>query len=370
VFHAQIALTVRQDKVPILSGDGPYNAQARKWLEDHFKAPLVVLTPSCTAALEMSMLLMEVKPGDEVIVPSFTFSSTATAVVLVGATPVFVDCDPQTLNIDPEKIKHAITPKTKGIIVMHYAGISCNMMRINQITQAQNLFVVEDAAQCIGALYNNHQIGTQSAAAAFSFHQTKNISCGEGGCLVVNDPQLLERAQIIRDKGTNRQQFFQGQVDKYTWMDVGSSYLMSDLQADYLLGQLKKLNIITKKRRSVWQAYHDGVQELEEQKLLQRMHVPDGAYINGHIYYFLMPTPALAETAIRKLQEKGIKATGHYVPLHNSPAGKKYGRVSGEIKHASDCASRLVRLPINPEMTNEEVSLIIQTTKDLIIILS
>jgi dTDP-4-amino-4,6-dideoxygalactose transaminase len=350
----------------VLSGDGPYNAQARKWLEDHFKAPLVVLTPSCTAALEMSMLLMDVKPGDEIIVPSFTFSSTATAVVLVGAIPIFVDCDPLTLNIDPQQIEAAITSKIKGIIVMHYAGVSCDMSQINQIAQAQNLFVVEDAAQCIGVQHNNHKIGTQSKAAAFSFHQTKNISCGEGGCLVVNDPSLVERAQILRDKGTNRQQFFQGQVDKYTWMDIGSSYLMSDLQAEHLLGQLKNLDPITKKRRSIWQTYHDGLQELEKQKLLQHMHVPEGAYINGHIYYFLMPTPSLAETVIRKLQEKNIKATGHYVPLHSSPAGKKYGRVGSEIKHASDCASRLVRLPINPEMTIEEVSSIVQATKDLI----
>ena len=354
----------------ILSGDGPYNAQARKWLEDHFNAQLVVLTPSCTAALEMSMLLMDVKPGDEVIVPSFTFSSTATAVVLVGATPVFVDCDPQTLNIDPEKIEAAITSKTKGIIVMHYAGVSCDMPRINQIAIAQNLFVVEDAAQCIGTYYNNQKVGTQSAAAAFSFHQTKNISCGEGGCLVINDPSLVERTHILRDKGTNRQQFFQGQVDKYTWMDVGSSYLISDLQAEYLLGQLKNLDTITEKRRSVWQAYHNALYKLEQQKRLQRMHVPDGAQINGHIYYFLMPTPTLAETIIRKLQEKSIKAMGHYVPLHSSPAGKKYGRVGSEIKHASDCASRLVRLPINPEMTTEEVNSIVQTTKGLITNLS
>jgi dTDP-4-amino-4,6-dideoxygalactose transaminase len=347
----------------LLSGDGPFNQKTQKWLEHHFGAPLVVLTPSCTAALEMSMLLMNVKAGDEVIVPSFTFSSTATAVVLVGAIPVFVDCDPQTLNIDPDKITAAISPKTKGMIIMHYAGVSCDMARIQKIAKSHGLFVVEDAAQCIGAQYQGQKIGTQSSTAAFSFHHTKNISCGEGGCLVINDPDLVERAEIIRDKGTNRRQFFRGQVDKYTWVDVGSSYLMSDLQAEYLLNQLQSLETITKKRLDIWRSYHEGLRDLDEKDLIQRMHVPEACAINGHIYYFLMPTASQAISVIKDLQEQGIKAISHYVPLHASPAGKKFGWASGDIFHASDVAPRLVRLPISPDMSTQEVERVITETR-------
>lgn len=342
-----------------LSGDGPYNKKCKAWLESHFGAPLVVLTPSCTSALEMGLVLMDIKPGDEVIVPSYTFSSTASAVAILGGVPVFIDSDPTTLNMDPNQLEALITPKTKGLIPMHYAGIGCDMGPILKIAQKHNLFVLEDAAQCMGATRNGKKLGTFGQVSAFSFHDTKNISCGEGGCLVVNNPTLVQRAEIIRDKGTNRSAFFRGSVDKYTWVDIGSSYLMSDLQAEYLLGQLENLENITKDRLETWAFYHAALAPLEEQGVLTRMQVPAGAQHNAHIYYIVLESEALCEDLRVHLTSKNIPAVAHYVPLHRSPAGKKFGRTHGALPIASDIPHRLLRLPISYKMKPEEKQAVI-----------
>ena len=337
-----------------LSGDGPFCKNTQKWLQDHFHAPLVILTPSCTAALEMGLLLMDLAPGDEVIVPSYTFSSTASAIVMHGGVPVFVESDPQTLNICPHALDAALTPQTKGIIPMHYGGVGCNMEKIQEIAKREKLFILEDAAQCMGALYAGKKLGTFGQVSAFSFHDTKNISCGEGGCLVVNDLSLVERAEIIRDKGTNRSLFFRGQVDKYRWMDKGSSYLMSDLQAEFLLSQLTILDSITQNRLETWSFYHQRLGSLEEDGVLKRMQVPLAAQHNAHLYYILLPTEAQTDLLRGFLNDHGILAVSHYVPLHLSPAGIKYGRLGGEIKIATNLSNRLLRLPLFYQMTSDQ----------------
>ncbi|WP_041575866.1 dTDP-4-amino-4,6-dideoxygalactose transaminase [Pseudobdellovibrio exovorus] len=337
-----------------LSGDGDYNKKCVHWLNNYFKSKLSVVTPSCTSALEMSMLLADIGPGDEVILPSYTFSSTANAVVIFGAIPVFVDIEPDTMNISPAEIKKAITPKTKMIMPVHYAGVGCKMDEIMAIAQEHSLIVVEDAAQGMLASYKNKPLGAIGHMSAVSFHDTKNIVCGEGGCLVINDDKFLARAEIIRDKGTNRQKFLNGQVDKYTWVDKGSSYLISEVTAAFLLAQLEDSQQITLPRLSAWATYHNGLKQIEEKGHLKRMSIPKECLGNAHIYYILLNSQDDRNKLAQFLKNEGIMTTSHYVPLHSAPAGRSFGRFVGDMNITDDLSNRLLRLPMHSHLKNED----------------
>ncbi|WP_415061364.1 dTDP-4-amino-4,6-dideoxygalactose transaminase [Bdellovibrio sp.] len=343
-----------------LSGEGSFNKKCVEWFNKSLPTLMTVITPSCTSALEMAMVLAEIGPGDEVILPSFTFTSTANVVALYGAIPVFVDIDPRTLNIDPQAIAKAVTPRTKVIMPVHYAGIGCEMDKIMEIAQKHNIWVVEDAAQGIFASYKGKALGTWGHMAAFSFHETKNIVCGEGGALTINDPRLVARAEIVRDKGTNRQQFLNGQVDKYTWQDKGSSYLLSELAAAFLLSQLEEGEQITAKRQAAWKKYYDGLADLEAAGHLKRMHVPAEAKGNAHIFYIVLNSVTEKASLWSYLKEAGIQSTTHYVPLHSAPAGIKYGRVSGSMSVTDDLANRMLRLPMFADLSSEDVTLVLE----------
>lgn len=330
-----------------LSGDGPFTKRCHAWLEHDTGCAKALLTHSCTAALEIAALLLDLAPGDEVIMPSFTFVSTANAFVLRGAVPVFVDIRPDTLNIDEQLIERAITPRTRAICVVHYAGVGCEMDTIMAIAQRHGLKVVEDAAQAIGATYKGRPLGGIGALAALSFHETKNVISGEGGALLVNDPALVERAEIIREKGTNRSRFFRGQVDKYTWVDVGSSYLPSELIAAFLAAQLEQAADITRRRVAIWDRYHAWAQRHEQAGRVRRPRIPDECSNNGHLYYLLLPDLAHRVALIERLKAAGIGAVFHYIPLHSSPAGRRHGRSDGEELAVTDAVSdQLVRLPL------------------------
>lgn len=329
-----------------LSGDGPFTRQCHEWLEQQVGCSKALLTHSCTAALEMAALLLDLKPGDEVIMPSFTFVSTANAFVLRGATPVFVDIRPDTLNIDENLIEEAITSRTKAICVVHYAGVACEMDAIAAIAAKHGLPMVEDAAQGVMSSYKGRPLGSIADLGAFSFHETKNVISGEGGALLVNNQKYRERAEIIREKGTNRSKFFRGQVDKYTWIDVGSSYLPGEIIAAFLAAQLEHATEITERRLAIWHRYHDWAEALEAQGLARRPVVPDHCNHNAHMYYLVLPTHDRRQALIDALKSQGIAAVFHYVPLHSTPAGRTYGRANGELPitdHTSDC---LVRLPL------------------------
>jgi dTDP-4-amino-4,6-dideoxygalactose transaminase len=329
-----------------LSGDGYFTKQCHQWLEDRTGCEKALLTHSCTGALEMAALLLDLEPGDEVIMPSFTFVSTANAVVLRGGVPVFVDIRPDTLNMDESLIEGAITPRTKAIFVVHYAGVSCEMDTIMDIAARHDLKVVEDAAQCILSTYKGRPLGSLGALGALSFHETKNVMSGEGGALLVNDPAYIERAEIIREKGTNRSKFFRGQVDKYTWVDVGSSYLPGEIIAAFLAAQLEEAEAITRRRLDIWDRYHQWAEPLERQGLLRRPVVPEDCVHNAHMYYVLLPELERRTHFIKTLAEAGIGTVFHYVPLHSSPAGERYGRVCGSMQITDDASDRLVRLPL------------------------
>lgn len=329
-----------------LSGDGPYTERCHAWLEQATGAKKALLTHSCTAALEMAALLADLVPGDEVIMPSYTFVSTANAFVLRGAVPVFVDIRKDTLNIDEKLIEGAITQRTRAICVVHYAGVGCEMDRILEIADRRGLMVIEDAAQAIGATYRNQPLGTFGTLSALSFHETKNIISGEGGALLVNDARLAERAEIIREKGTNRSRFFRGQVDKYTWVDVGSSYLPSELVAALLYSQLDDLDDIQARRMDLWARYHDWAEPHEVAGSLQRPVVPKHCGHNAHMYYMLLPTALQRTSFLAGLAERGIGGVFHYVPLHTSPAGMRYGRACGGLPVTTDISERLVRMPL------------------------
>ncbi|MGZ3772148.1 MAG: dTDP-4-amino-4,6-dideoxygalactose transaminase [Pseudobdellovibrionaceae bacterium] len=337
-----------------LSGEGSFNKKCAEWFNKNIPTLMTVITPSCTSALEMAMVLADIKPGDEVILPSFTFTSTANVVVLYGATPVFVDVNPLTMNIDTVEIEKAITPQTKAILPVHYAGVGCEMDKIMELANKKNIWVIEDAAQGIFASYKGKALGAWGHMAAFSFHETKNIVCGEGGALTINDPRLLARAEIVRDKGTNRQQFLNGQVDKYTWQDKGSSYLLSELAAAFLLSQLEEGEKITAKRLAIWSQYHKGLADLEQQGHLQRMVIPSECKANAHIYYMLLNSAEVRAALWTHLKEAGVQSTTHYVPLHSAPAGIKFGRNSGSLKITDDLANRLLRLPMYADLTSQE----------------
>ncbi|MEP0904942.1 dTDP-4-amino-4,6-dideoxygalactose transaminase [Leptolyngbya subtilissima ST-M1] len=340
-------------------GDGQYTKLCQTWLKEHIGAEKVLLTHSCTAALEMAFILAGIEPGDEVIMPSYTFVSTANAVVLRGGVPVFVDIRPDTLNLDETKLEAAITTRTKAIAPVHYAGLSCEMNLILKLADQYGLQVVEDAAQGICSKYNNQPVGSFGNMAAFSFHGTKNIVSGEGGALVVNDSSLVERAEIIWEKGTNRSQFFRGDVDKYTWVDIGSSYLPSDILAAFLWSQLQHADSIIQRRLAIWNRYHHAFEALEKDYKVRRPTVPQLCQHNAHIYYLLVDSLETRSKILTNLKRYGVQATFHYVPLHSAPAGQKYGRQSGELTVTEDICDRIVRLPLFADMTFEEADSII-----------
>lgn len=328
-----------------LSGDGAFTRRCHQWLEARTGCAKALLTHSCTSALDLAAILLDLKSGDEVIMPSFTFVSTANAFVLRGAIPVFVDIREDTLNLDERQIEAAITSRTRAIAPMHYAGVACEMDPIAAIAKRHGLRIVEDAAQGIIATYRGTPLGAIGDLGSFSFHETKNIISGEGGALLVNDPTLAQRAEIIREKGTDRGRFFRGEVDKYTWQDVGSSLLPSDLTAAFLWAQLEDAEHITRERLAVWDKYHAMLAPLEQRGLLRRPIVPGHCRHNGHLYYVLLPAGTDRGTILRKLREAEIYAVFHYVPLHSSPAGMRFGRTHGDLQRTTDLSERLVRLP-------------------------
>ncbi|TXH33599.1 MAG: dTDP-4-amino-4,6-dideoxygalactose transaminase [Rhodospirillaceae bacterium] len=337
-----------------LAGDGPFSQQYHSWLERHYQCT-VLLTHSCTAALEMAAILANVGPGDEVIMPSYTFVSTANAFVLRGARPVFVDIRPDTLNLDERLLEQALTPRTKAIAAVHYAGIGCDMDSILAFATRHGLTVIEDAAQAYLCTYKGRSLGRLGSTGALSFHETKNIVSGEGGALLINDEALIERAHIIREKGTNRTQFLRREVAKYEWLDIGSSYLPSDLIAAVLLAQLEEAEAIVAKRRLAWQHYHEALAPLEEQGLLRRPSVPADCRHNGHIYYIVLPDVEITQGLLRDLRNQGIGVTTHYIPLHSAPAGRRYGRVAGSMKITDHVGSCLVRLPLHAAIADGEI---------------
>lgn len=329
-----------------LAGDGSFTKLCHEWLEKNTLANKALLTHSCTAALEMAAILADIQPGDEVIMPSYTFVSTANAFVLRGGVPVFVDIRPDTLNIDEKLIETAITPKTKAIVPVHYAGVACEMDTILDIAKRHNLLVIEDAAQGVMSSYKGKALGAIGHMGAYSFHETKNVISGEGGALLVNDERFAKRAEIIREKGTNRSQFFRGQVDKYTWVDIGSSYLPSEILAAFLWAQLQNADDITQKRLDIWDQYHAELARFEEQGLLRRPIVPDECKQNAHMYYILLNSLDERTAVIERLKKKDIFPVFHYVPLHSSPGGMKYGRAHGKLPVTNDLSDRLLRLPL------------------------
>ncbi len=336
------------------AGDGDFTKNCQNWIEQHTGCPKALLTHSCTGALEMTAILADVQPGDEVIMPSYTFVSTANAFVLRGGVPVFVDIRPDTLNIDENLIEAAITPRTRAIVPVHYAGVACEMDTIMDIASRHNLLVIEDAAQGIMSTYKGKALGTIGNFGALSFHETKNITSGEGGAVIVNDPRYIERSEIVREKGTNRSQFFRGHVDKYTWMDIGSSFLPSEIIAACLYAQLEYAESITARRIDIWNEYHRSLAELEAKGFISRPVIPDGCRHNAHLYYILLESPEKRNRILAKCKEKGIGTVFHYIPLHNSPAGRKYGRVHGKMTYTENLSERLLRLPLWPKLTSDD----------------
>lgn len=341
------------------SGDGPFTKKCQAWLEGHLGCPKALLTHSCTAALEMASFLTDIGTGDEVIMPSFSFVSTANAWVLRGARPVFVDIRSDTLNIDEKLIEAAITEKTKAIVPVHYAGAPCAMNAIMEIASHYRLMVVEDAAQGLLSSYKEKYLGTIGQIGCLSFHETKNIISGEGGAILINDPGLIERAEIIWEKGTNRHQFFRGQVDKYTWVDIGSSFLPSDVLAAFLYAQMENAEQIITKRNHIFDLYLEGLQPLAEKGYLQLPSMSEEYHCNGHIFYILTRSLEERIDLTKFLKNKGILAVFHYVPLHSSPAGRRYGRTSGPLNITDQVSNCLLRLPLYYEMTPENVQYVV-----------
>ncbi|TGY74499.1 dTDP-4-amino-4,6-dideoxygalactose transaminase [Enterorhabdus sp. NM05_H27] len=346
-----------------ICGDGPFTKQCQAWLEDRTGAEKVLLTTSGTTALEMAAMLCDLQPGDEVILPSFTFSSTATAFVLMGASLVFVDILPDTKNIDPAAIEAAITERTRVIVPVHYAGVGCDMDAIMDIARRHNLLVVEDAAQGVMSSYKGRALGTIGDFGCYSFHETKNYSMGEGGAVLVNNPAYRDRADIIREKGTNRSRFLRGQVDKYTWVDKGSSYLPGDLNAAYLWGQLQAADAIYDDRMATWYAYDEAFRALAEAGLVELPVIPDDCVQNAHMYYLLLPSLEERTKFIAFLRERGVQACFHYVPLHSAPAGERFGRFDGEDVHTTEVSDRLVRLPMYYGMEPSDCEEVIEAVR-------
>ena len=351
-----------------MGGDGHFTKACCALMEKQFKTPKVLLTPSCTAALEMCALLADLKAGDEVIMPSYTFVSTANAVALRGARPVFVDIRPDTLNIDENLIEAAITPRTKAIFPVHYAGVSCEMDRIMAIAEKHDLIVAEDAAQGVNSYYHGRALGTIGHLGCYSFHETKNYICGEGGALCINDDlRFADRSEIIRDKGTNRRQFFRGQVDKYTWVDLGSSYVPSEIVSAFLYGQLELLHEIRDRRKANFDYYHVNLSRMEAEGLLRRPIIPYGCETNYHMYYILLPDVETRNGLMKHLNQQGIMAVFHYIPLHRSPMGQKMGYTEGDLKMTEEISGRLLRLPLYYEITKPQQELIVNSIRDFFI---
>lgn len=347
-----------------ICGDGPFTKKCNQWLEERFHAQKVLLTTSGTTALEMATILCDLHEGDEVILPSYTFSSTATSVVLTGAKLVFVDIRPDTMNIDETKIEDAITDKTKAIMVVHYAGVACEMDTIMDIAKRHNLKVIEDAAQGVMSTYKGRYLGTIGDFGCYSFHETKNYSMGEGGALVINNPEYNEKAEILREKGTNRAKFFRGQEDKYTWVDYGSSYLPSDLNAAYLWAQLEKADEINENRLQSWNRYNEAFKELAEAGKIELPTIPEECVHNAHMYYVKLKDLEDRTKFIAYMKEAGVQCTFHYIPLHSAPAGQKFGIFSGNDEHTTSESDRLVRLPLYYQLSDEDQSRVIMSIKN------
>ncbi len=348
-----------------LAGDGPFTNKCHDWLEQTIGSDKALLTHSCTAALEIAANLLDLEPNDEVIMPSYTFVSTANAFVSQGATPVFVDIRPDTLNIDETKIERAITEKTRAIVPVHYSGVGCDMDTIMSIANRHGLIVIEDAAQGVMASYKDKPLGGIGQLGTLSFHETKNIIAGEGGALLINDPTFIERAKIIREKGTNRDAYFRGVVDKYTWVDTGSSYLPGEIIAAFLYAQIQEAEEITSRRIGMWNTYHHEFASLESRGLCRRHFIPDYCKHNAHMYYLLLNSIEDRDRLICTLKEMGIQAVFHYIPLHSSPAGKKFARTSGNMSFTDDLSQRLVRLPLWVGLEDKIVD-IADTVKNII----
>ncbi|MDD7344981.1 MAG: dTDP-4-amino-4,6-dideoxygalactose transaminase [Ruminococcus sp.] len=346
-----------------ICGDGQFTKKCNAWLEEKFNAQKALLTTSGSTALDMALLLCDLKPGDEVILPSYTFSSTANAPVLAGAKLVFVDIRPDTMNIDENKIEAAITKKTKVIIAVHYAGVSCEMDTILDIARRHNLMVIEDAAQGVMSTYKGKALGTMGDFGCYSFHETKNYSMGEGGALVINNPAYNEKAEILREKGTNRAKFFRGQVDKYTWVDFGDSYLPSELNAAYLWAQLEVADEINDNRLATWNAYYEAFKPLEEKGYIELPTIPVGCVHNAHMFYIKLKDLEARTDFIEALKKDGVNCVFHYIPLHSAPAGHKFGRFDGEDEYTTKESERLVRLPLYYNLTLEDREHVIDSVK-------
>jgi len=329
-----------------LSGDGEFARRCQRWLEDSLGSAKALLTHSCTAALEMAAILCELGTGDEVVMPAFTHPSTANSVVLRGSTPVFVDVRLDTLNLDETLVEDAITPRTKAIIAVHYAGVGCEMDLIMDIARRHKLLVVEDAAQGIMTRYNGRYLGTLGDIGALSFHETKNVLSGEGGAILINNPHYTERAAVIREKGTNRAAFFRGEIQRYEWVDIGSSYLPAEIVGAFLWAQLEQIFELTRRRREIWRRYHQGLEELELAGFLRRPVIPPSCDHNGHLYYLMMPDAKARSRLLAALRAREIFAPFHYVPLHSSPAGVRFGRTHGRLPNTEMAGECLLRLPI------------------------
>jgi dTDP-4-amino-4,6-dideoxygalactose transaminase len=342
-----------------LAGDGPFTRRCAALLQQRLGIDRVLMTPSCTAALEMAAMLCDLGPGDEVLMPSYTFVSTALAVLRAGAEPVFVDMRPDTLNLDEGLLDGARTARTKAIFPVHYAGVACEMDTIMQVAAEHDLMVVEDAAQAIDARYGTRALGSIGQLAAFSFHATKNIQCGEGGALCVNDPRLIERAEILRDKGTNRRQFLRGEVDKYTWVDTGSSYLASELCMAYLLAQLERLDLVSASRRRVYEGYQARLMPLQQQGYLELPRTPARGGPGVHMFYVLLSDEATRDALLRYLKRQGIQAAFHFVPLHGSPMGRRFRTFPARLSHTEQMAGRLLRLPFFDQLTETQLDRVV-----------
>ncbi|HUP58471.1 MAG TPA: dTDP-4-amino-4,6-dideoxygalactose transaminase [Bdellovibrionota bacterium] len=362
----ELDLLMRVCQSQKLAGDGQFTRLCQKKLEDSIACRRALLTHSCTGALEMAALLAEVKPGDEVILPSFTFVSTANAFVLRGAVPVFVDIRPDTLNLDERRIEEAVTPRTRVVVPVHYAGVACEMDEIMAIASARKLLVVEDAAQAISATYKGRALGSIGHLGALSFHETKNVVSGEGGALLINEDRFVDRAHVLWQKGTNRQKFLKGEVDKYTWVDVGSSFLPSELTAAFLWAQLQQAETINRIRLERWKAYYAAFEDLERQGLVRRPAVLADRAHNAHMFYLLVD-PSRRDGMLKALQSLGIGAHFHYVPLHSSEAGRKYGRASGQLAVTDRIASSLVRLPLWVGLSQADTDRVVAEVRSVVI---
>ncbi|KAF5083720.1 dTDP-4-amino-4,6-dideoxygalactose transaminase [anaerobic digester metagenome] len=350
-----------------LSGDGKYTKLCSTFMEKKFGGGRVLLTPSCTHALELAAILINIRPGDEVILPSYTFVSTATAFVLRGAKPIFCDIRPDNLNIDEEKIEELITDRTRAIVPVHYGGVSCDMDRIMQIAYEHNLYVVEDAAQGVNAKYKGRYLGTIGHFGCYSFHETKNYSMGEGGALVINEPCFVERAEIIREKGTDRSKFYRGEIDKYSWVDIGSSYLPSDILSAILWAQFEHFDEIQEKRMQIWNTYYSTLKPYEAEKNFRLPIVPDFAEHNAHLFYILFRDEEIRDHKMNQFKEKGIHAVFHYIPLHSSIMGLRMGYNRGDFPITEDMSCRLLRLPIYAGMNEKELMFVKSLLEEIII---